>query len=348
MTLENVLTRKQIFNQRFAGGEAVKAENILKRIYKNVEDRLLREPTEFQEMRLTILRRDIANILDLQFDDMKRDIVDGALEFADDESKFMYTALSAQTNVILAVPAIEMVQQAVLQSGMDVEIGTGTLTINEALDKFAVNKTIAIRNVINDGILIGETTPKIAAQVKDLGDNLHKNQINALVRTSINNAASQARRIVTNTNADILKGDEWVATLDNRTTLICGGRDGNVYPIDRGPYPPAHWNCRSLRIPALKDEFNIDDEVGKRPEIGADGVKQVSAKRTFNTFLKDQPADFQDEYFSQFPDGLKKAALFRRGDLPVDRFRDELGRNYTLEQLRALNPLAFNKANIKV
>tara|TARA_R110000787_G_scaffold285568_2_gene401673 strand:- start:540 stop:1586 length:1047 start_codon:yes stop_codon:yes gene_type:complete len=348
MTLENVLTRKQVFNQRFAGGEAAKAEKILQRIYKNVEDRLLREPTEFQEMRLRALRRDIANILNLQFDDMKRDIVEGVLEFADVESKFMYAALSAETKVVLAVPAVEMVQQAVLQAGMDVEIGTGTLTINEALDEFAINKSAAIRNTINDGVLIGDTTVKIAAQVKDLGANLHKNQINALVRTSINNSASQARRIVTNTNADILKGDEWVATLDSKTTLICAGRDGNIYPIDKGPYPPAHWNCRSLRIPALKDEFTIDDGVGKRPEIGADGVKQVSAKRTFNTFLKDQPADFQDEYFSQFPDGLEKAALFRRGGLTIDRFRDELGRNYTIDQLKALNPVAFNKANINV
>ena len=299
-------------------------------------------------MRLRALRRDIANILDLQFDDMKREVLEGVLEFADVESKFMYAALSAETKVVLAVPAVEMVQQAVLQAGMDVEVGTGTLTINEALDNFAVNKSAAIRNAINDGILTGDTTAKIAAQVKDLGANLHKNQINALVRTSINNSASQARRIVTNTNADILKGDEWVATLDSKTTLICAGRDGNIYPIDKGPYPPAHWNCRSLRIPALKDEFTIDDEVGKRPEIGADGVKQVSAKRTFNTFLKDQPADFQDEYFSQFPNGLEKAALFRRGGLTIDRFRDELGRNYTIEQLKALNPVAFNKANINV
>lgn len=348
MTLENVLTRKQIFNQRFAGGEATKAEAILRRIYKSVNDRLLREPTEFQEMRLTALRRDIANILNLQFDDMKREIVGGMLEFSVDESKFMYTALSAEASVILAVPSIEMIQQAVLQAGMDVEIGTGTLTINEALDQFAINKTTAIRNVINDGILTGETTPRIASQVKDLGDNLHKNQINALVRTSINNAATQARRIVTNTNADILKGDEWLATLDNRTTLICGGRDGNVYPINKGPFPPAHWNCRSLRVPVLKDEFALDDGLGKRPQKGADGTKQVSDKRTFNSFMKDQPADFQDEYFSQYPDGLEKAALFRRGGLTIDRFRDELGRNYTIEQLRALNPMAFNKANIKV
>ena len=62
--------------------------------------------------------------------------------------------------------------------------------------------------------------------------------------------------------------------------------------------------------------------------------------------MRDQPADFQDEYFSQFPDGLAKAALYRRGKLPIQRFRDETGRNYTLAQLKALEPIAFNKANI--
>jgi hypothetical protein len=107
-------------------------------------------------------------------------------------------------------------------------------------------------------------------------------------------------------------------------------------------------NCRSLRVPVVKDEFRIDDGLGRRPQVGADGPKAVSSKRTFESFLRDQPADFQDEYFIQFPDGLEKAALFRRGGLTVDRFRDETGRNYTLEQLKALEPVAFNKANLGI
>jgi SPP1 gp7 family putative phage head morphogenesis protein len=346
MTIENVLTRRQVFNQRFAGGEAIAAENILKRIYAKINERLLRDPTEFQQLNMTRIRNDINNILAIDLVDMKEVIVDGALDFAEAEGEFMYTALSSETSVVLALPAIEQIKQAVVQAGMDVVVGSGTLTINEALDKFAVNKGVEIRAAINDGILTGQTNQQIAAQIKDYGDNLHKGQINALVRTSINNASTQARRIVTEENQNILKGDEWVATLDSRTTLICGGRDGNIYPINSGPFPPAHWNCRSLRVPVVKDEFRIDDGLGRRPEVGADGPKAVSSKRTFDTFLRDQPADFQDEYFSQFPDGLAKAALYRRGKLPIQRFRDETGRNYTLAQLKALEPIAFNKANI--
>jgi SPP1 gp7 family putative phage head morphogenesis protein len=348
MTIEDVLTRRQVFNQSFAGGEAKKAEQMLSRIYKKIQARLLRDPSEFEMQRLTLLRNDINRILDLDFQDMNKLIVDDSLEFAQDEGTFMYRALSAETSVILALPAIEQIKQAVLQAGMDLPVGNSTLTINEALDQFAKKKGLEIRQVINDGILTGQTNIQIADQIKDFGDNLHKGQINALVRTSINNASSQARRIVTNNNADILQGDEWVATLDSRTTLICGGRDGRIFPIDSGPYPPAHWNCRSLRVPKVKDEFALDDGLGKRPQVGADGPEQVTDKRTFNSFMKAQPADFQDEYFSQFPDGLEKAALFRRGGLTIDRFRNELGKNYTLEQLRALEPLAFTKANISV
>ena len=348
MTVENVLTRRQILNQRFAGGEALTAEKILRRIYLRITERLLRDPDEFQQLELVRMRDDINNILSLEFNELKKVIVDSALDFADAEAGFIYTALAAESTVALALPALPQVRQAVLQSGMDVVVGTGKLTINEALDQFAVKKGIEIRQALNDGVLDGETNKQIAAKIKDYGDNLHAGQVNALVRTSINNASAQARKVVTSDNSFIFKGDEWVATLDSRTTLICGGRDGRIYPINSGPYPPAHWNCRSLRVPVVKDEFRIDDGLGRRPQVGADGPKAVSSKRTFESFMRDQPADFQDEYFSQFPDGLEKAALFRRGKLTIDRFRDEQGRNYTLDQLKALEPMAFNKANLGI
>ena len=105
-------------------------------------------------------------------------------------------------------------------------------------------------------------------------------------------------------------------------------------------------NCRSLRVPVIKDEFGLDDDVAKRPEVGAEGPGQVTGKTKFDGWLRRQPADFQDEYFSQFPDGKEKAALFRRGGLSIQQFRDETGRDFTLEQLRALEPVAFQKANV--
>lgn len=40
----------------------------------------------------------------------------------------------------------------------------------------------------------------------------------------------------------------YVAVLDTRTTAICRSLHGRVFPKGEGPYPPLHWNCRSIRI----------------------------------------------------------------------------------------------------
>ena len=106
-------------------------------------------------------------------------------------------------------------------------------------------------------------------------------------------------------------------------------------------------NCRSIRVPVLKDEFDLQDDTARRPEVGDEGPGTTTASTKFDGWLRRQPASFQDEYFSRFPDGKEKAALFRRGGLDIQQFRDETGKDFTLDQLRALQPLAFEKANIK-
>ena len=348
MSLEDSLTRRQIFNQRFAGGQAQIAEDELSRLYAEIEARILRGTTEFQSFQLKALRDDINNLLTRGFDDLRVNVVDGLIEFSSLEADFTFKAVGLETNVILSLPAIAQIQQAVLSSAMDVVIGVGSITVNEALTQFTAKKAFEVNQVINDGILLGSTNQQIAKEVSLLAEHRHKAQVNTLVRTLTNHAATQARKIISTQNSELFRGEEWVATLDDRTTLICGGRDGRVYPIGKGPFPPAHWNCRSLRVPVLKKQFDIQDDRAKRPEVGADGRGQVSANTKFDGWMRRQPASFQDEYFSQFKDGKDKAALFRRGDLKIEQFRSETGVNYTLEQLQALNPLAFEKANISI
>jgi len=75
-------------------------------------------------------------------------------------------------------------------------------------------------------------------------------------------------------------------------------------------------------------------------------IGTTTNKTKFDGRMRREPADSQNEYASQFPNGLEKAKLFRNGGLSIDRFRDETGRNFTLEQLRALEPIAFGEANI--
>jgi len=348
MSIEDALIRRQIFIQRFSGSQAMRAENMLESLYAKLIIKLLNADTDFQQGRLTILLNDIETLLDRGFIEIGSFISEEALVFAEAETLFSQGVIQSNSKVILSTPDIAQIEQAVLMSGMDVPIGANTLTLNEAIISFKDRKMVDLTLVINDGILTGQTTQQITKNISTVFSSKHKAQINTLVRTSINHASSMARATISAQNAALLKGEEWVATLDSNTTLICAGRDGRIFPVGRGPYPPAHWNCRSVRVPVVKDEFAIGTQGAKRPEIAADGRGTTSSKTKFDSWLRRQPADFQDEYFSQFPDGLEKAKLFRTGGLSIDRFRDETGRNFTLEQLQALEPIAFGKANIEV
>ena len=67
---------------------------------------------------------------------------------------------------------------------------------------------------------------------------------------------------------------------------------------------------------------------------------------SYYDWLKQQPAAFQDKAI-----GPVRAKLFREGGLSIERFSElQLDRNFsplTLVQMKALEPLAFERAGIK-
>lgn len=346
MSLEDVLIRRQIFARRFAGSQATKAEKTLLGIIARARARLLQEPTELQSARLALLINDISILTAEGFNDLNVKSVADIVAFAEDELSFELRATGQHVSVSLTTPSLAQVEQAVTNAGMDAPIGPQKISMQDAFDTFSAKKSKEVQQVISDGILNGRTTDQIARDVANLSDR-QRAQVKTLVRTATNHASAQAHKAFSEANTDVIVGDEWVATLDGNTTLICGGRDGMIFPVGEGPFPPAHFNCRSVRVPKIKDEFAIDDTGTKRPEVGADGPGQVTGQTKFDGWLRRQPADFQDEYFSRFTDGAEKAALFRRGKLGIQQFRDEDGVDFTLDQLRTREPLAFGKANLQ-
>ena len=174
--------------------------------------------------------------------------------------------------------------------------------------------------------------------VLDIG----RRQAEAVVRTAVNHTATASRELLYSANSDLIKGVRWVSTLDGRTTEICIARDGQVYDLNKGPRPPAHWNCRSTTAPVLKSwrELGIDEDdapLGTRAAM--DG--QVPADMTYGEWLKRQPREFVEDVL-----GKTKAALFLDGNLTVDRFVHDNGRPVTLAELKAREAQAFDRAGI--
>lgn len=205
-----------------------------------------------------------------------------------------------------------------------------------------------LRDTIRMGFVEGRTIDQIIRDIRGTKAQGYKDGIleitrrnaEATVRTAISHTANAARSELFQQNEDLVKGVQWVSTLDGRTSAVCRGRDSQVYMLGKGPRPPAHPNCRSVTIPVLKSwrEMGIDiDDLPPDTRASMDG--QVAAGQSYSDWLRKKPAAFQDEIL-----GKGKAALFRRGGIDLDRFIDRAGNEYTLDELKAKEAGAWAKA----
>ncbi len=235
-------------------------------------------------------------------------------------------------------------------------------TVQKSFRGLAEKQADLFTKTVRNGLLIGESTDQIARRLRGKlqfeqkgtvrqkiaaggeATRLANNQVNTIVRTSVNQVANAASRSVYAANKKITNQYKYVATLDSRTSAICGRLDGQIFDYGKGPTPPQHFNCRSVIVAVISDnfldEFGIsrnDLEIGNRPS--KTGLKQIGqlvpANQTYPDWLSKQPIDLQNEVF-----GVKRSALFRKqirkGRNPSTVFRQFIrddGSELTLKEL---------------
>jgi len=229
------------------------------------------------------------------------------------------------------------------------------------------------RGVVQQGILLGQSVDEMTAKVRGtkaggFEDGImpaKKREAAALVRSAAISVANEARLRQFKEMGDLVKGIQWVATLDTRTTPICRALDGKQWrlpdlkPIGHDkafPGPTAHWNCRSTQISVLR---SWEELAGKElPSIGeeeleaqmranakAAGLSQekidlqvsnqrasmdgpVKATNTFEDWLRLQSDARIDQVL-----GPGKAALWKTGKVTVSDMTDQTNRPLTIAQL---------------
>ena len=239
-------------------------------------------------------------------------------------------------------------------------------TVQTSFRRIAASQHELLSKTVNNGLLIGRTTQEISrelrgrldfeevgtlASIKQKGGvatKLANNQIETIVRTSINQVSNSAAIAVYRNNSDITDRYRYVATLDTKTSPICSRLDGQVFTYGKGPTPPQHFNCRSTTVPLVKEAFlkrfgvtQEDFEEGaQRPsKTGlAQKGKMVPANENYASWLSKQPSEIQDEVF-----GKKKGVIYRsqlRKKDPTTVLREFVrsdGSELTLEELGRLN-----------
>ena len=145
-------------------------------------------------------------------------------------------------------------------------------TVEKAFRGIAKKQQDILATNIRAGVFSGESTAEIARrmagrldfdklgnarQIAAAGGQSIKvaaNQIQTIVRTSVNQVQNQASQAVYAANSKVAPKYEYVATLDSRTSPICRRLDGRKFAYNKGPTPPQHFNCRSTTVPVVDYE----------------------------------------------------------------------------------------------
>lgn len=226
--------------------------------------------------------------------------------------------------------------------------GSEGKTVTDLFNELANNESNKYINHIKLARYEGKTNQQIVQMIRGTRKNGYKDglmevtsrQAKTIVRTTVQHAAMQGKAEFAKDNADIIKGEKWLSTLDGRTSSQCRSLDGVVFELGKGPRPPLHHNCRSTYLLVLLAEYAGRGNINKR--ASKDGPVD---NESYYSWLNKQPKDFQDDVL-----GETRGKLLRSGGLSADKFAAlQLDKNFkplTLAEMREREPMAFKKAGL--
>ena len=334
--LKDVLIRSQIMAGRFSESEIKRINAIFDALNNVIVSKLGASRSEIYMLNLLpAIRNDVAEA----FEEAIQSVMSNYDEFSIYEAKVAGEALNTAVAAIATIPTDNQVIAAIRNHSVKLIAGKKlkSMTVEGLFRELSRKKQTEISGIIRNGATSGRTLDEMIKEVQRVIDNRTKNQIASVIRTSTNAIQTAARRATFEQNEDLLKGEQWVSVLDMRTSNVCASRDGNVYLYDQGeiaPPCPAHYGCRSNVVPLIRDEYKIPNLRGERASM----TGPVSDKTTYQSWLKTQPESVQNEVL-----GITKAKLFRTGELTLDKFVDDSGISYTLDELKSKYPVLFAK-----
>lgn len=345
-------TQRSVLLEGVKAGEVAKFERFLKRIDRLVREQLTRsELTTYSRDRLEeFLSRLDGKLLDIykQFSNVvQADLVDIALYEAGFEARAL-----AQVGIDAVLPADAAIKAAIWTAPLQVKGPDGGKLLKAFLRDWTRAETVRVTSAIRIGFVQGQTNAQMvqtirgtaAANFTDGVLAVSNRNARSVVNTAVQAVATAARMETAQANKEVVLGVRLVATLDRKTSTQCKTMDGLEYPLDSGPRPPFHVNCRTtfILLTRLTARFL---KGATRASVGADGGAQVSAGLDYYQWLKTQPAWFQDQAL-----GPVRGKLFRDGGLTAEAFAklqlDSQFRPITLKRMKELEPEMFKQAGI--
>lgn len=263
------------------------------------------------------------------------------LSVAEEEEEFnelLLIPLALSLNIELQRPKLSDIRRKVRTSefsGGLIRLGTA----KEHIDEFARRRARQISDELRLGRLGSLSSGQIIRNIRGTRAQRFRNGILQKLRNDLKSISLGAIVHASNTASGVFSSlnktffnEVWIAILDGNTCPICAARHNRRFKIGEGPQPPAHPNCRCIRMKTLK--------------IGG-----AFKSPKFDDWLRAQPESVVVQAL-----GPTRAKLFLRGRLPIERFvanpfrRTNSTRVLTIEELRASDSRtiqeAFRKAGL--
>lgn len=388
VAFQDAMLRNQTYILRYGQGLASRITGILDATEGHMAERIaarlapgtgLTTPAELR--RMTALIEQIENIRGAAWGQANSLIGKELLDLSKSEAQTLAGIIEtvAPVQISAALPTNESLRSIALTRPFEGRV------MRDWAKKMASDDLARIGNAIQLGMVAGEDIPSITKRVlgtkalrgADGMTEVTRRQATAIVRTAVMHISSESNAALMAANADIALEEYFVATLDSRTTPICKSLDGKRFELGKGPRPPLHWQCRSLRVAAMADELignrpakpfverELIEQYARENNLGKitsrDGlprgtkgaydkweskrlrelIGQVPAKTTYQEWLTRQSNAFQDDTL-----GKTRAKLFRDGGLKLDRFVNSNGDQLTLKQLAGKHAAEFRAAGL--
>jgi len=351
--LYDIAARHQVYLEGLKTHELQKVEAFLKQIDRSVRAKLSQDITSFTRTRLETLLVSVQSDIRAISSGFTADILSTVNELSEYEAGFEVRSLQ-QTSLAIdwTLPSSQQIRAAVFANPLSITNPSGENLLEPFLKSISERSAARLSNEIRVGYYQGESLNQVLQRVRGTRAAGYRDGViarvgtdaNTLVRTALQHTASQARQAVWEENAEHMRGVIWISALDSRTSTQCRALDRQIFPIDEGPRPPIHMNCRSTTIAALKTDFPEGTRLAKNSQ---DERKWdfIPENTSYYEWLKQQPADYQISVI-----GPKRYKLLNSGGISAKRFTelqlDKKQRPRTLKEIEELDPVAFASAGI--
>lgn len=302
------------------------------------------ELTEFGKQRLNALMKESSAVIDDYHKQARAEV---------EETLGGLVRLEAEQTAVLIDDAFQQTVKVAIGAGLPSETRLKTL-VSDALIQGAPSKdwwsrqsqstAFNFSQAVRQGIAQGETNAQIIARVvgkKGVPGIMEVSRRNAaaLVHTSVQTVANEARMATFEANVDVIANLAWITALDSHVCGQCLPRAGLAWDMDRKPIghniqfrnPPIHFGDRCLLVPRTRSfaEMGIDLPEPTRTTRASD-EGPIDANITFAQFLERKSKAYQDELL-----GPGRADLWRRKVITLQNLIDQSGRELSLAELKA-------------